>query len=183
MARIPSLEIENAPQQSRPLMEAVQKKLGFVPNIYKSLANAPAVLEGFLGFGQALGQGTLPAKLREQIALTIAGANTCDYCASAHTAIGKKLGLDDAELTANLRADSSDPKTKAALTFARAINDREGFVTDEQLRAVREAGYDDQQIVEIFAETLKNVFTNYFNHLAETEIDFPVVKAGDPAAA
>lgn len=183
MARIQPLDIENAPEKSRALLEAVQKKVGFAPNLYRSLAHAPSVLEGFLGFGQSLNAGTLPAKLREQIALAIAGANTCDYCASAHTAIGSNLGLPADELAANLRGESNDPATHAALQFALAVNTREGFVTDEQIQTLREAGYDEGQIVEVFAQTIANIFTNYFNHLAQTDIDFPLVKSGEAAAA
>jgi len=183
MARIQPLEIENAPEKSRPLLEAVQKKVGFAPNLYRSLAHAPSALEGFLGFGQALNGGTLPAKLREQIALAIAGANTCDYCASAHTAIGSNLGLDQDELTANLRGESDDPATQTALQFALEVNAREGFVTDEQVQSLRDIGYTEGQVVEVFAQTIVNIFTNYFNHLAQTDIDFPLVKTGEVVTA
>lgn len=183
MARIQSLDPQNAPEKSRQILQSLEKGLGFAPNLYKSLAHAPSVLEGFLGFGKALDAGSLSAKLREQIALTVAGANTCDYCASAHTAIGSKHGLSADELAANLRGESSDSATQAALQFALAINAREGFVTDEQIQALRDAGYTEQQVVEVFAQTIKNIFTNYFNHLAQTEIDFPLVSTGETAAA
>ncbi len=183
MARIQPLEPQNAPEKSRDILLGLEKALGFAPNMYKSMAQAPAVLEGFLGFKKALGTGTLSAKLHEQIALALAGANTCDYCASAHTAIGSKHGLPADELAANLKGGSSDPATKAALTFALAINAREGFVTDEQDQALRDAGYTEEQVVEVFAQTIFNIFTNYFNHLAQTAIDFPLVQTGETTAA
>lgn len=183
MARIQPLDPQTAPGKSRDILQNLEKAIGFAPNLYKSLAHAPAVLEGFLGFNQALGAGTLSAKLGEQIALAVAGANTCDYCASAHTAIGAKHGLSAEELAANLRGESSDPATQAALTFALAINAREGFVTDEQVQALRDAGYTEEQVVEIFAQTIVNIFTNYFNHLAQTEIDFPRVQTEETATA
>jgi len=182
MARIQPLEPQNAPDKSRAILGSLEKGLGFAPNLYKSLAHAPAVLEGFLGFKKALGAGTLSPKLHEQIALALAGANTCNYCASAHTAIGKKHGLANDELAANLRGESSDSTTQAALNFALAINAREGFVTDEQVQAIRDAGYTEEQVIEIFAQTIVNIFTNYFNHLAETELDFPPVHAGETAS-
>lgn len=128
-----------------------------------------------MGFSQALGKGSLPGKLREQIALTVAGANTCDYCASAHTAIGGQLGIGSPELEANLSGVSTDPKTQAALTFAKTVVEREGFVADEDLAAARAAGYSEGEVVEIFASVVVNIFTNYFNHIAQAEIDFPVV--------
>ncbi len=182
MARIEPLEITDAPEKSRPLLEAVQKQLGFVPNIYKAVSHAPSVLDGLLGLGQKLGGGSLSPKLREQLALAVAGINICDYCASAHTAIGTKLGLSEDEISKNLRGDSDDPATVAALGFARSISDRRGHVSDEQVQAMRDAGFSDQQIVEVFAQTLMNIFTNYFNHLAQTEIDFPLVQTGQPQA-
>lgn len=183
MPRIQPVEIDQAPGKSKQILEGVQKAIGFAPNIYKTLAVSPAVLEAFLGFGKTLGTGTLTASLREQIAVALAGANNCDYCSSAHTAIGIKHGLADDELAANLRGRSADPATQTALDFALAINSREGFVTDEQLQAVRDAGYTDEQVVEVFAETLKNIFTNYFNHIAQTDVDFPFVPSAQAAHA
>lgn len=183
MARIQPLDPQNAPGKSGDILQSLEKAIGFAPNLYKSLAHSPNVLEGFLGFNKALGAGTLSAKLKEQIAVAVAGANTCDYCASAHTAIGKQHGLDESELAANLRGESSDPVTQAALQFALAINAREGFVTDEQVQSLRDAGYTEEQVVEVFAQTIVNIFTNYFNHLAQTEIDFPLVQTGEVTAA
>lgn len=182
MARIQPLEMADAPEKSRPLLEAVQRQVGFVPNLYKSIAHAPSVLEGLLGFGQKLGTGSLSAKLREQIAVAVAGSNTCDYCASAHTAIGSKLGVSEQELAANLNGESDDPATQAVLNFARKISERKGLVSDAQIQALRDAGFGDGQIVEVFAQTILNIFTNYFNHLAQTEIDFPLVLTGETSA-
>lgn len=183
MARIEPLTIEDAPKKSKDILQGLEKALGFAPNIYRTMGQSPAVLEGFLGFRKSLGGGELSAGLREQIALALAGANTCDYCASAHTVIGSKHGLSPEELTANLHGESADPAVQAVLTFALAINAREGFVTDDQVQALRDAGFSDGQVVEVFAETVANIFTNYFNHLAQTEIDFPLVRTGETAGA
>jgi uncharacterized peroxidase-related enzyme len=147
-----------------------------VPNITRLMANSPAALEGYLTFSGALANGSLDPQLRERIAIAVATENLCDYCLSAHTAAGKMLGLSREELSAAQQGKSSDEKDTVALHFATKIVRDRGWVADEDVTALREAGFDDGQIVEIIATTVLNIFTNYFNHVAETEIDFPVVK-------
>ncbi len=181
MPRIKPIDIEQADGKAKSLLENVNKALGMTPNGMRTMAHSPAALEAYLGFGKALGGGSLSSKLREQIALTAANANACEYCASAHTALGKKFGIDAAELKRNLHASSRDPKVEAALQFARAVVVRQGWVTDKELERVREAGYSDGEIIEIIAATVIAIFSNYFNHVAETEVDFPVVEVGEPA--
>ena len=183
MQRIKALDIANAPEGSRPLLEAVGKKLGMVPNLFKTFAHSPAVLKAYLGQSEALAGGTLSAALREQIALATAGANDCDYCASAHTLIGKGAGLKAPEMAGNLRGQSDNDRTQAALEFAVAIVREHGHVSDAQLAAVRQAGFSEAEIVEIVASVVANIFTNYFNHIAGTVIDFPLVKANETAVA
>lgn len=183
MQRIPALATAAAPAASQPLLEAVGKKLGMVPNLFKTFAHSPAVLKYYLHGSEALGGGVLSAALREQIALVTAGENECDYCASAHTLMGKGAGLAAAEMAHNLRGRSDDAKTQAALNFAAAIVSERGRISDAQLSAVRAAGYGDAEVVEIVANVVANIFTNYFNHIAGTVIDFPVVKAAPPAHA
>lgn len=177
MQRIRALELSSAPAESRPLLDAVQKKLSVTPNLFKTLAHSPAGLQAYLQQSQALSSGALTAKLREQIALATAGANDCDYCASAHTLIGKGVGVSVDEAGNNLRGVASDERAQAALSFARAVIDTRGHVSDAQLKTVRDAGYGDAEIVEIVANVAMNIFTNYFNDVAGTEVDFPFVRA------
>jgi uncharacterized peroxidase-related enzyme len=183
MQRIPALNAAAAPALSQPMLEAVGKKLGMVPNLFKTFAHSPAVLQYYLAGSEALSTGVLNGALREQIALATAGANQCDYCASAHTLMGKGAGLAAAEMSDNLRGQSSNAKTQAALDFAKAIVNSRGLVSDAQLQAVRTAGYGDAEVVEIVANVVANIFTNYFNHIAGTVIDFPVVRSTAPAHA
>jgi len=184
MTRIKALEISAAPSASQPMLEAVKKKLGMAPNLFKTFAHSPAVLQFYLNGSEALAGGSLGAGLREQIALTTAGANSCDYCASAHSLMGKGAGLAATEMANNLQGRASDAKTQAALTFAAVIVQERGRVSDAQLQAVREAGFTEAEIVEIVANVVANIFTNYFNHIAGTDIDFPVVSANPvPLAA
>ena len=181
MQRIPALDIANAPAASQDLLNAVKKKIGMAPNLYKTLAHSPAALQFALGQSEALAGGSLPTALREQIALVTAGVNECDYCASAHTLMGKGAGLAAGEMAHNLRGRSDNGKTQAALSFAAAVVKDQGRVSDAQLQAVRDAGYSEADVVEIVANVVANIFTNYFNHVAGTVIDFPVVVSRAPA--
>lgn len=183
MQRINALEPNLAPTASKTQLDAVQKQIGMVPNIFKTIAHSPAALQFALGQSAALAAGALSPALREQIALVTAGSNACDYCASAHTLMGKGAGLQAAEMTNNLTGTSADAKTRAALSFAKTIVQERGLVSDEQLNAVRLAGFTDGEIVEIIANVAANIFTNYFNHIAGTVIDFPRISSQPLAVA
>jgi uncharacterized peroxidase-related enzyme len=155
----------------------VKSKLGLVPNMTRAMANAPAVLDGYLQLSGALNKGTLPAKVREQIALAISQANGCDYCLAAHSAIGKMVGLTAEQIRDSRLGTAVDPKADALIRFARAVVETRGRVSTADLDDVREAGFDDGAIAEVVAHVALNVFTNYFNELAETDIDFPKAEA------
>ena len=179
MSRIPTpATIADAPEKSRALLEAVNKQFGVVPNMFRLIATSPQALEGYLGLNGALGHGALPAATRERIALAVAEVNGCDYCLSAHTYLGKALArLDDAEISANRRGASNDPMADAAVRFAAAVTRARGHVSEDDLTAVRSAGYTDAQVVEIVQHVALNTWTNYFNEVFKTDIDFPVVEA------
>ncbi|HEY6860790.1 MAG TPA: carboxymuconolactone decarboxylase family protein [Pseudolabrys sp.] len=184
MSRIPTpASINAAPGASRPLLEAVKRQLGIVPNLFRLVSNSPVALEGYLGVLGALNKGVLPAPTRERIALAVAEINGCNYCLSAHTYLGKNVAkLDDAEITANRSGASNDPKADAAVRFAAKIARERGHVSEDDFRAVKLAGYDDAQVVEIVQHVALNTWTNYINEVAKTEIDFPVVTARKAAA-
>ena len=168
--------IEASPAAAQPLLEAVKKQLGVVPNLFRVVGNSPAALEGYLGLNGALGKGTLDARTRERIALTVAEINGCDYCLSAHTYLGKNVAkLDDAEMAANREGGSSDAKADAALRFASKVVVARGHVTDADVQAVKAAGFDDAAVIEIVLHVALNTLTNYVNEVAKTDIDFPVV--------
>jgi uncharacterized peroxidase-related enzyme len=140
------------------------------------VSNSPAALEGYLGLSAALGKGRLPAQTRERIALAVAEINGCDYCLSAHTYLGKNLAkLDDAEIAANRAGTSGDPKADAAVRFAASVVRERGHVDETDLRAVKLAGYDDGQVIEIVLHVALNTWTNYLNEVAQTVVDFPAV--------
>jgi uncharacterized peroxidase-related enzyme len=169
--------IEQAPAKSQPLLQAVKQQLGVVPNLFRLVANSPAALEGYVALSGALSKGKLAPATRERIALAIAEINGCAYCLSAHTYLGKNLAkLDDAEITANRNGASNDPKANAAVRFAAMVATRRGHIDASDLDAVRAAGYDDAEIVEIVLHVALNTWTNYINEVAQTDIDFPAVK-------
>ncbi len=176
MPRISAVDPTTATGKAKDLLAQVQKKLGITPNLMRTLAQSPAVLEAYLAFSGALAGGALSARLREQIALAVAQANQCEYCLSAHTAIGKLVGLNENDLAASRQSKSADPKTEAALQFAQAIVVRRGELDDAEVQRVRQAGFSEGEIAEIIANVSLNIFTNYFNHIAGTEVDFPRVQ-------
>lgn len=178
MSRINTVDRITANDAVRRSFDAIEKQLGVVPNMMRTMAQSPPVLEAYLGFGAALRRGRLSSALGEQIALAVAEVNACDYCLSAHTALGAGAGLSTEQLAASREGRDSNPRSAAALTFARAILERRGAVTNQELERVRSSGFSDTEIVEIIAHVAVNVFTNYFNRAAETDIDFPKVTAG-----
>ncbi len=177
MSRIHQVAPESATGTVKGLLDAVQGKLGLVPNMTRAMANAPAVLEGYLSFSGALGKGKLSAKNRERIALAVGQANGCDYCLAAHSAIGKMVGLTADQILDSRRGTSVEPQSDAIVRFARQVVDKQGRVTDADLADARLAGLDDAAVAEVVANVALNIFTNYFNHVAETDIDFPKAEA------
>jgi uncharacterized peroxidase-related enzyme len=179
MSRIATPDsIDAAPPAARPGLQAVEKQLGSVPNLFRVVSNSPAALEGYLAMSAALSKGRLPAQTRERIALAVAQVNRCGYCLAAHTYLGRNLArLDDAEMQANRQGDSHDAKAGAAVRFAVQVARQRGHVADAEVRAVKDAGYDDGQIVEIVQHVALNTWTNYLNEVAATAIDFPAVEA------
>ncbi len=177
MSRITLPARDAVPAASAPLLDAVEKQLGVIPNLYRLVGLSPAALQGLLALNGALGK-VLDVKTRERIALAVAQVNGCDYCLSAHTYLGLNLArLDAAEIALNRRGRSGDPVADAAVAFASSVARERGRVGDADLAAVRAAGFSDARIVEIVALVAENVFTNFVNNVARTEIDFPVVLA------
>ena len=183
MPRIAPLDPETATGPSRELLDAVQQKLGFQPNLLKTMAQSPAALKMYLAMSEALSTTSLSAKVRESVALSIATVNGCEYCGAAHAAVGKAVGLDAGEIARNLHGQSGDPKTQASIDFALATVKKQGWLDSSDLDAARKAGLTEAELSELIAIVAFNVYTNYFNHIAETQIDFPTVELPEPATA
>jgi uncharacterized peroxidase-related enzyme len=173
MPRIPTINAEQATVEQQQILANVKKGLGVVPNLVATLAQSPAAAQAYLGFSGALAKGALSAKLRQEIALVVGEANSCDYCVAAHTLLGGKAGLTQDEILAARAGHSADAKTAAALVFAQKLVANRGIVSDEDVAGLREHGFSNGDIAEIVANTALNIFTNYFNHVAGTVVDFP----------
>ncbi|MCC9600970.1 carboxymuconolactone decarboxylase family protein [Stieleria sp. JC731] len=173
MTRLAPVDSSTASEKSSQLLAGVQKKLGMTPNMMSTMAQSSAVLDAYLKFSAALGDGELSAKTREQIALTVGQANQCVYCLSAHSAIGKMVGLSAGEIRDARTGTAADPKTEAILWVAAKLVEKRGLLSDDDVAAAKDAGITDGELAEVVANTALNLFTNYFNHVAETEVDFP----------
>ncbi|MTI40999.1 carboxymuconolactone decarboxylase family protein [Fulvivirga lutimaris] len=182
MTRLTALNRDQASSRSKELFDGIQAKLGTVPNMMRTMGNSSAVLEGYLNLSESLSKGGLGSKMGELIAMTVAEANACDYCLSAHAYIGTKLaGIEAEELNASRDAQHNDPKVEAGLYFAKTLVEKQGKPSFEEVMAVLGAGYTEGEVGEIIAHVALNILTNYFNNTANTEIDFPKVRANGNA--
>jgi uncharacterized peroxidase-related enzyme len=173
MTRLKVLDPARVTGPSKEMLDAIQKKMGRVPNIFRGMAHSPAVLGFYLAGSEALGRCSLSLQIREQIALAVAEASTCEYCVAAHAAIGKGAGLTETQVAAARRGEGSDPKAAGAVAFARKIVLARGDLSDADIANARKAGLDDGELAEALAVASFTLFTSYFNHLNGTEVDFP----------
>jgi uncharacterized peroxidase-related enzyme len=176
MTRIALVAPDTASAPAKPLLNQIQQAFGAVPNMFKAVAHSPAALQSLWGSFAALSGGVLDAKLGEQIAVAVADRNACDYCLAAHTTLGRKAGATAEEMAAAQGGESADPKTAAALRFALTLVNERGQVSDADMSAIRQAGFNDQEIVEILAHVALNLFTNYVNVAFQVPLDFSAVK-------
>jgi uncharacterized peroxidase-related enzyme len=175
MERIESIRSHEATGKSKVLLDDIKKLLGMTPNMMRSMAQSPAVLEGYLKFSESLSAGELSAKLREQIALVVAESNGCTYCLSTHSAMGQIIGMSQEEILDSRRGESCESKSLTALRFALKLVTKHGQVSDNDLSQIRKGGFSEGAIVEIIANVALNLLTNYFNLVAEPEVDYPTV--------
>jgi len=176
MSRINLIDPVNPGNDTRPTLDAIRGAFGVVPNMFRAVANSPAALNSMWGAFGALGGGTLGAKLGEQIAVAVADRNACNYCLAAHTALGRKAGASASEMTEAQAGRSADPRTAAALSFALKVVENRASIAASDVDALRNAGFNDEQIVEIIAHVALNLFTNYINVALDVPVDFPGVK-------
>jgi uncharacterized peroxidase-related enzyme len=169
--------IDEAPAAARALLRTAEARFGRVPNMALLLSVSPAALQGYLALETALDGGTLGAQTAERVALVVAEANGCQYGLSLHTFRARNgIGLDDAEITANRNGASNDPQADAAVCFAAKLARSQSAICDEDLRALRAAGYDDAQIIEIVLHAALNTLAATINKVCQPDIDFPLIK-------
>ena len=175
MSRITTITNETANPEQKKLLDAIQTQLGMVPNFLKVFANSPAALRAFLGLHIIAGEGSLEPQTRERIALALAQQNSCEYCVSAHTAIGSKAGLSRDEISANREGTSKDAKAAIAVKLARSLAEHTGEITTAELIEARDAGYSDADIIEIITHVGLNILTNMIGKASHVDIDFPKI--------
>lgn len=176
MSRIETVNHQEATGEARELLDAVQQKLGVVPNFIKVFAHSPKALAAFLGLFENIGQGVLDQKTAERIALALGEKNGCQYCVSAHSAIAREAGLNDDEIE-NARAGISiDPKAHAAIQLASALNEKRGNISTLEFAQAKTAGLSDAEIIEIITHVGLNFMTNVLGKSTQVTIDFPEIQ-------
>jgi AhpD family alkylhydroperoxidase len=176
MPFIKPVTIETADSATAEKLNAVKMKVGRVPNVVATIAHSPVALNLYLASSEALGKGRLNQRQREIIALTIAQSNQCQYCLSAHTVIGKGAGLSDVDIKEARLGSLVDGFENGIANLAKKLVHQKGFLTKEDLDEAALAGIDHPLVIEIIANLVHNTLTNYTNHVAQTEIDFPKVE-------
>jgi uncharacterized peroxidase-related enzyme len=171
--RVKLHEKATAPDACKPMLETVEKGMGWVPNILKAMANSPVALKVYLALSGALKESTLSPRAREALSLAIVQETKCCYCLSAHAMMAKGAGFTPEQIEAARAGKSRDRKEQAALDIALAMVRNDGFVDDKLIAAGRQAGLTDAELAEIAAVVALNLYTSYFNHLVQTPLDFP----------
>lgn len=177
MSRIHTPALDTATGATAEVYAAIKKAVGSVPNTFATIgAHGPEALKAVLAADGALAAGTLSKQDQETIKLTVSAVVECDYCVAAHSLLGKMSGLSQ-EALRQIRAggDTGDAKRDALIRFVKLLTETSGTVSDEAFAAIRAAGYTDRQLVEISLAIAVTVFTNVFNRINDTVIDFPAV--------
>ncbi len=177
MSRLSVPNLEYAAGASGQIYAQIKKAIGSVPNTFAAIAaHGPAALKSVLAADAVLAVGSLTKRDQEVIKLVISGVAGCDYCVAAHSLLGKLAGLKPDELK-NIRdgKPTGDVKRDALVGFVRKLAQSSGTVSDEDFAAIKAAGYSDAQLVEISLAFATTAFTNVFNRINDTEIDFPAV--------
>lgn len=179
MQRIPAVTPDNAPQASAEALSTMSRRMGRTFAIHATMASSPSIINAYAALVGAVGEhGTLDGPTRETIALAVAGANACDYCQAAHTALGRRAGLSEEQMVAARTGQPlQDARLATIAALAREVSTRTGYVDDATWQAALEGGWSEEQLAEAFTHVMANVFTNYFNHFAGTELDLPAAPA------
>lgn len=173
MSRIRPVPPEEASQRVKEAYAILKQKIGSLPNIFLHMGHSEPALRTYLSLSEAASHGVFPAQLREKIALTVAEANHCNYCLAAHTAIAHGLGVDNADILEARLGHSQDKKTGAILEFVKKVVEQRAQISSQEVARLKELGVTDQELVDLVALITLNIFTNYFNLIADPKVDFP----------
>lgn len=165
---------DTAPGESREILDAVEEKFGFVPNLIGHLAEAPTAAKAYVTLDGLFSETSLTPEEREVVRITVSVENGCHYCVPAHTAVGMQAGLGEAAVSA-LRdgRDPADPRLAALSRFVRSLVRDRGQVSDDVLQGLLDAGFERSQVIEILVGVAQKTLSNYGNALFGTEVDEP----------
>ena len=175
MARCEVLSPEQVPADSKPTLDAFTKNIGFTPNMMAAFANSPIAFNAWATLLGSLSK-SLDVKTRDSIGLAVSEVNGCNYCLTVHSFTAEhmaKMSADDIILAR--KGHANDPKRNAAVQFARKVIEARGHVSDDDLAAVRAAGFTEANVIEIVALVAMYSLTNFFNNVFDPEKDFPAV--------
>lgn len=177
MSRISVPAVESATGATADLFAGIKKSVGTVPNAYAAIGSLnPQALQSVLAADAVLAKSTLSKQDQEIIKLQISTVAGCDYCVAAHSLVGKLSGIDQGTLKSIRQGEATnDPKRDALIRFVRTLQDTPGTVSQAEFDAIKAAGYSDVQLVDISLTIAIITFTNVFNRINDTVVDFPAV--------
>ncbi len=171
--QITPLESQQADPNVKQMYQAIENKFHMLPNIFKNMGHSGVALKAFLDLSEAANHSSIPPKLREKLALAVGQANGCQYCLSAHTLGAKATGISENEIMDARKARASIPKEAAILDFAKKVVEKKAHIDEKELASLKAAGVNDQEIVDAILVIMVNMYTNYFNLITGTKVDFP----------
>ncbi len=173
MARLYTVSPEEATGEVKEMFTGIEKKMGFVPNMFQGMANSPVTLQAYLALDRITAKGQLTKAEREVVRLAVSQFNGCRYCLSTHTIDGRQAGLRKEHMKGFRRGRAENVKLQALLDFTNRVLQTRGLVADEDIFDFLEAGYQDQHIPEIITLIAQKTLSNLFNHVHDTELDLP----------
>ena len=163
---------DSAPQEAKPILEGIQKSMGFTPNLLAIMAEAPALLEGYMTLAAINDKSSFSETEQQIILMTNNIQNGCTYCMAAHTTISQMKGVEPEVIEAlRTQAFMENKKYEALRDFTKIVNETRGYPTEGQLKEFFDAGYNKQHVLEVILGTALKVMSNYTNHIAKTELD------------
>ncbi len=161
---------ENTTGKTKELLTGIQKSYGFFPNLFGYMAEAPVTVEAYLALNDLVSKTSLTPAQQQVALLAVSVENECDYCTTAHRAIGKMKKADEQTLEAlSSHHVINDPQDRALAAFARSATKNRGRPTEAELQAFQNAGFTRQQILEVILIVSIKTLSNYINHLTNPE--------------
>jgi uncharacterized peroxidase-related enzyme len=174
MPRTTVLKTDQVPADSKLTLDTFTKNLGFTPNMMATFAQSPIAFNAWATLRSSLSKA-LDLKTRESISLAVSEVNGCNYCLGVHSYGAEHAKMSADEILLARKGHATDPKRDAAVQFAHKVIETRGHISEADLKAVRDAGYTDANVMEIVTLVAMYTLTNFFNNVFDPEQDFPIV--------